>query len=65
LNEPLLTRTFCMQRGGEGNIHKQKYGGHSSAKDQARSGESMGEKVKNLLGIDKDKEKSKGSVEEK
>ncbi len=54
-----------MQRGGEGNIHKQKYGGHSSAKDQARSGESMGEKVKNLLGIDKDKEKSKGSVEEK
>ncbi|KAJ9625064.1 hypothetical protein H2203_005016 [Taxawa tesnikishii (nom. ined.)] len=39
---------FHTGRGGEGNIHKQKYGGHSGPQDK----ESLGEKVKHLFGKD-------------
>ncbi|OCK72937.1 hypothetical protein K432DRAFT_430825 [Lepidopterella palustris CBS 459.81] len=39
---------FHTGRGGEGNVHKEKYGGHSHAPH-----ESIGDKVKHFLGKDK------------
>jgi len=41
------------QRGGEGNIYKEKYGGHSAAPAQEKekdNKESLGDKVKHLFG---------------
>lgn len=45
---------FHTGRGGEGNIHKEKYGGHSGPQD-AETGEKkgFGDKVKSLFGKDK------------
>ncbi|KAI9723149.1 MAG: hypothetical protein M1828_004252 [Chrysothrix sp. TS-e1954] len=56
-------------RGGGGNVHKEKYGGHSSAEEQARAEkeketghkEGLVGKMKQKLGMDKEKEKSGGS----
>jgi len=63
---------FHTGRGGQGNIHKEKYGGHSSAKEQdaaiaknspknsphvGAQKESILEKVKHAVGLDK-KEKT-------
>lgn len=42
---------FHTGRGGEGNVHKKKYGGHSSAGEQR--GDSVGDKIKHALGIGK------------
>ncbi|KAI4795116.1 hypothetical protein E4T44_08127 [Aureobasidium sp. EXF-8845] len=43
-----------IQRGGEGNIYKEKYGGHSAApaqeKEKTQEKESLGDKVKSLFG---------------
>lgn len=50
---------FHTGRGGQGNIHKDKYGGHSSSKEQEHAGESVKDKVKRNLGMgggDKKKE---------
>lgn len=41
---------MSLQRGGGGNVYKEKYGGHSHA-----PGEGIGEKVKHIFGLDKDK----------
>ncbi|KAI4743997.1 hypothetical protein E4T50_05600 [Aureobasidium sp. EXF-12298] len=47
---------FHTGRGGEGNIYKEKYGGHSAApaqekeKDNKQDKESLGDKVKHLFG---------------
>lgn len=40
------------QRGGEGNIYKEKYGGHSAAPahEKEKDKESLGDKVKHLFG---------------
>lgn len=40
-------------RGGGGNVHKDKHGGHSHA-----PGESVGDKLKAALGLDKKKKES-------
>ncbi|KAH9815688.1 Protein of unknown function (DUF3602) [Teratosphaeria destructans] len=45
-------------RGGQGNVHKEKYGGHSSSGEQQREhhkGEDLVEKVKHVVGLDKHK----------
>jgi hypothetical protein len=39
------------QRGGGGNVHKEKYGGHSHSPER----KGLGDKVKHALGLDKDK----------
>lgn len=44
-----------IQRGGEGNIYKEKYGGHSAPvqekdKEKHHEKESLGDKVKHLFG---------------
>lgn len=44
---------FHTGRGGQGNIHKEKYGGHSNS---ALGKESIGDKVKHLFGKGKPKE---------
>ncbi|KAK5129207.1 hypothetical protein LTR08_003757 [Meristemomyces frigidus] len=48
---------FHTGRGGQGNVHKDKYGGHSTAVEQdgAAGGgkESLLEKVKGVMGLDK------------
>lgn len=46
---------FHTGRGGQGNVHKEKYGGHSSP-DRGKEG--LGDKVKHLFGKDKHKEES-------
>jgi hypothetical protein len=40
-----------LQRGGQGNVYKEKYGGHSHSPER----KGLGDKVKHALGIDKDK----------
>jgi hypothetical protein len=45
-----------LQRGGGGNVYKEKYGGHSSAPK-----EGLGDKVKHLFGKDH-KEKGKEEI---
>jgi hypothetical protein len=51
---------FHTGRGGQGNVHKDKYGGHSSKHEQdAADGpkkESLLEKAKHAMGLDKKKE---------
>ncbi|KAF2754317.1 hypothetical protein EJ05DRAFT_479834 [Pseudovirgaria hyperparasitica] len=46
-------------RGGEGNVHKEKYGGHSQAQKEHKTTEegksSIADKVKHALHLDKDK----------
>lgn len=42
------------KRGGAGNEHIEKYGGHS--KDPNKEKESLGDKVKHMLHMDKKKE---------
>ncbi|USW54932.1 hypothetical protein Slin15195_G082510 [Septoria linicola] len=55
---------FHTGRGGQGNVYKEKYGGHSTAKEQAAAGvrnspkvgpqkEGLLEKVKHAVGLDK------------
>ena len=54
-------QNFHTGRGGEGNVHKDKYGGHSSAKEQAAADghkEGLMEKVKHAIGMDHKKEKT-------
>lgn len=49
---------FHTGRGGQGNVHKDKYGGHSSGREQSRSrdrGEALVDKVKHAIGLDKEK----------
>jgi hypothetical protein len=41
------------QRGGAGNVYKEKHGGHSSSQSPDRKG--LGEKVKEALHLDKSK----------
>ncbi|KAL1311651.1 hypothetical protein AAFC00_001761 [Neodothiora populina] len=48
---PAHQENFHTGRGGEGNVHKEKYGGHSHAHK-----ESIGDKVKHMLHMDKEKE---------
>ncbi|KAF1810539.1 hypothetical protein P152DRAFT_515719 [Eremomyces bilateralis CBS 781.70] len=43
---------FHTGRGGDGNVHREKYGGHSHA-----PGQGFGDRVKAVLGLDKHKEK--------
>lgn len=45
---------FHTGRGGEGNIHREKYGGHSGPQGQQHEG--LLEKAKHALGIGKGKE---------
>lgn len=42
-----------LQRGGEGNVHKEKYGGHTHSQEKEGTAEKIGDKVKHLLGMDK------------
>jgi len=59
----------CCQRGGGGNIHKAKYGGHSTAKEAAAAElstsrtdnerPSMPERIKSALGIGKSRSRSR------
>jgi hypothetical protein len=39
------------QRGGAGNVYKEKYGGHSRSPDR----QGLGDKIKQALHLDKDK----------
>ncbi|KAH7086826.1 hypothetical protein FB567DRAFT_51976 [Paraphoma chrysanthemicola] len=41
------------QRGGAGNVYKEKHGGHSSSQSPERKG--LGDKIKQALHLDKDK----------
>jgi len=42
-----------LQRGGAGNVYKEKHGGHSHSQSPDRKG--LGGKIKGALGLDKDK----------
>ena len=45
---------FHTGRGGEGNVHRDKYGGHSKAQDGKKEG--LLDKAKHAIGLDKKKE---------
>jgi len=45
---------YHIGRGGEGNVHKEKYGGHSKSPNR----ETLGDKVKHILRVDKKHEES-------
>lgn len=51
---------FHTGRGGQGNIHKDKYGGHSKPQDPEQR-ESLVEKAKHVIGLDKHEKKAEGS----
>lgn len=47
---------FHTGRGGEGNIHRDKYGGHSKPQHEKKEG--LLDKAKHAIGLDKKKEES-------
>lgn len=47
-----------LQRGGSGNVHKEKYGGHSHSPNR----EGFTDKVKHALHLDKDKKQEGGPM---
>jgi len=56
---------FHTGRGGQGNIHKDKYGGHSSSREESRGrGEGIVEKMKHVVGMDKDKKDSESPLKQ-
>lgn len=44
---------FHTGRGGEGNIHRAKYGGHSKPQKEHGEGHGLVEKAKHAVGLDK------------
>ena len=50
---------FHTGRGGGGNVHRDKYGGHSKEQKEKKEGhESLIDKAKHAMGMDKKKEES-------
>ncbi|GAB7354102.1 hypothetical protein MBLNU459_g4668t1 [Dothideomycetes sp. NU459] len=53
MHNPHAQENFHTGRGGGGNVHKDKYGGHSHSQEKKADKESLGDKVKHLFGKDK------------